>query len=61
MSTAMIESEPTVCGECPHMSMELGEGTWKLGFTIGFGEKFLPTGPSLDSVGNGNAWSCVPR
>ncbi len=40
MSTATIESKSTEAGEFLYMSMELGEGTWKLGFTIGFGENF---------------------
>ena len=39
MSTATIESDSTECDACLYMSMELGEGTWKLGFTTGFGEK----------------------
>ncbi len=39
MSTTTIKSDPTVRNQCLYMSMELGEGTWKLGFTTGFGEK----------------------
>ncbi len=41
MPTATIESNSTVSSEILYMSMELGEGTWKLGFTAGFGEKFV--------------------
>ena len=41
MSTATIKSDPTVGNQCLYMSMELGEGTWKLGFTTGFGEKLI--------------------
>ncbi len=40
MFTATIESKSTAGSEFLYMSMELGEGTWKLGFTIGFGENF---------------------
>ncbi len=40
MSTATIETNPTASSDCLYMSMELGEGVWKLGFTRGFGEKF---------------------
>ena len=39
MSTATIESDSSASGESLYMSMELGEGSWKLGFTRGFGEK----------------------
>ena len=39
MSTATIDNDFTASNECLYMSMELGEGVWKLGFTTGFGEK----------------------
>ena len=41
MSTATIENNPTASSECLYMSMELGEGVWKLGFARGFGEKLV--------------------
>jgi transposase len=41
VSTATIENNPTASSECLYMSMELGEGVWKLGFARGFGEKLV--------------------
>ena len=41
MSTATIENSSAASSECLYMSMELGEGAWKLGFTRGFGEKLV--------------------
>jgi transposase len=41
VSTATIENYSSASRECLYMSMELGEGSWKLGFTRGFGEKFV--------------------
>lgn len=41
MSTARIEKVSATDSECLYMSMELGEGVWKLGFTRGFGQKFV--------------------
>jgi transposase len=39
VSTATIKGDSTECDECLYMSMELSDGTWKLGFTTGFGEE----------------------
>jgi transposase len=41
MSTATINGDSTACNQCLYMALELGEGTWKLGFTTGFGEKLI--------------------
>ena len=41
MSTASIETDSTASSDCLYMSMELGEGVWKLGFTKGYGEKLV--------------------
>jgi hypothetical protein len=41
MSAETIETHPTASSDCLYMSMELGEGVWKLGFTRSFGEKWV--------------------
>ena len=41
MSTATIGIDSTARNQYLYMSLELGEGTWKLGFATGFGEKVI--------------------
>jgi hypothetical protein len=52
MTATTRRFDPTVLEDTLCISFELGEGTWKLSFTSGFGQKVLRRGvPSRDRDG----------